>query len=95
MQLKSKYATHIAETFKSFGFPNIPIDFQLVDPIRGNYRSCKKRFMRSAERKRNDLSQQALEDFQRREKEKLQIQQQLFKDRPFQLGGVIKNPECI
>ena len=39
------------------------------------------------------LSKQALEDFQRREKEKAANPTAVVQDRPFQLGGVIKNPD--
>lgn len=92
MQLKSKYATRITETFKSFGFPNMPIDFQLVDPSEEMI-AMQEAFYEERRKEEERLSQQALEDFQRREKEKAANPTAAVQGRPFQLGGVIKNPD--
>ncbi|MGM9949759.1 MAG: PolC-type DNA polymerase III [Lysinibacillus sp.] len=92
MQLKSKYAERMTEEYKAFGFPQMPIDFQLVDPSE-EMLAMQEEFYEQRRQEEERFSQQALEDFKRREKEKAENPAGVLQDRPFQLGGVIKNPE--
>lgn len=92
MQLKAKYAERVTEEYQALGFPQVPIDFQLVDPSE-EMLAMQEAFYEERRQEEERFSQQALEDFKRREKEKAENPAGALADRPFQLGGVIKNPE--
>ncbi|WP_332648332.1 PolC-type DNA polymerase III [Lysinibacillus sp. 54212] len=92
MALKSKYTDRLAASYASFGFPNIHVDFQLAQQT-DEMLQAQQAFFEQRRIEEEKLSQQALEDFNRREKEKSDNPAAVLGDRPFQLGGVIKNNE--
>lgn len=94
LSLKAKYTDKIADSYKAFGFPNIPLDFQLVEQSEELIAAQEAYFVQKQEEE-EILAKQALADFQLREKEKAANPGAVLGDRPFQLGAFIKNAEPV
>lgn len=94
MALKAKYTEKIAESYRTFGFPTVPIEFQLVEQSE-ELIAAKEAFLQQRQEEEAILAKQAAADFQNREKEKAANPDSVLGDRPFQLGSFIKNAEPV
>lgn len=94
MTMKSKYAEKIAQCYQQFGFPQMPVEFQLNDAAPEELQA---RQVMIEQKQLEDaaLSQQAMIDFQTREKDKKDNPGAVFGDRSFQLGNQIKDTEFM
>lgn len=91
--LKAKYTEKIADSYKSFGFPHIPLDFKLVEESE-EFIAQQEAFYEQRREEEERLSKQAMADFAAREKEKAANPGAVAQtDAVFQLGSLIKNPE--
>lgn len=92
--LKNKYTDVISKTYETFGFPQIPIEFKLMEPTEELLEKQQK-FLEEKRLEEEALSKQALKDYQAVEKSKPAAGNGGGggEDRPFQLGSPIKNPE--
>lgn len=93
LQLKSKYTDRIGMTYEQFGFPKIPIDFQLMEQTE-QMLAEREAFFKQRQEEEARLSQQALDDFNKREVAK-EKDPSVAVDRPFQLGQPIKGGEIV
>lgn len=92
LSLKQKYATRISESYQSFGFPQLPIDFQLIDPS-DEFLNEQAAFFQAKMEEEARLSQMALESFNNgREAAKSDAPADA---RPFQIGQVIKGGDVV
>ncbi|MER2105605.1 MAG: PolC-type DNA polymerase III [Solibacillus sp.] len=94
LALKANYTERFVDAYKSFGFPQIQIEFQLVDES-AEWLAAQQAFYEERQQEEARLSQQALSDFVAREKDKAANPDAVLGDRPFQLGGIIKNAEPV
>ncbi len=94
MSLKSKYTDKLSESYQHFGFPHIPLEFQLVEQS-DEMKQAHEAFLEQRRQEEAILAQQALEDFAKREKDKASSPQAVVSDRPFQLGAQIKDSETV
>ena len=92
MQLKQRYTGQIAQGYKNIGFPNIPIEFQLVDPSEESL-AQQEAFYEERRLEEERLSHQAFEDIQRREKEKSENAAADIPEGPLLIGNNINNAE--
>lgn len=94
MSLKSKYTDKLSESYQQFGFPSIPLEFQLVEQS-DEMKQAHEAFLEQRRQEEAILAQQALEDFAKREKDKADSPNAVLGDRPFQLGAQIKDSETV
>ena len=94
LSLKSKYTDKIADSYRTFGFPLVPIEFQLVEESEALV-AAKEEFFQQRQEEEDILSKQALTDYALREKDKAANPGSVLGDRPFQLGSFIKNAEPV
>jgi DNA polymerase III subunit alpha, Gram-positive type len=91
--LKAKYTDIIDATYRSFGFPQVPIEFKLEEQSE-ELEAKRQQFLEEKRQQEEALSQQMLKDFQIVEKARPQASGngESSEDKPFQLGSYIKNP---
>jgi len=95
MMLKTKYAEKLSESYSQFGFPHIVIDFVLQEQSE-ELIAAQEAFMEQKRLEEAALSQQAIQDYQKREQEKKENPALAnLGDRPFQLGMLIKDDETM
>ncbi|MGE7664975.1 PolC-type DNA polymerase III [Ureibacillus composti] len=93
LTLKSKYTTKIAEAYSQFGFPTIPVEFQLVE-ANEELIEAQKTYMEQRQQEEAAMAKQALEDLQTQEKAK-KDNPSVEISGPFQLGNHIKDTEVM
>lgn len=94
LTMKAKYAEKIAESYRHFGFPHIAVDFHLVEASEEE-KEAKERMLEQRRMEEAELSRQAIEDFQKREKEKKESPQEVLETGPVQLGSFIRDEELV
>lgn len=94
MTMKSKYAEKISQGYQQFGFPFLPVEFQLNEAPQ-EILEARQAMIEQKQLEDAALSQQAMLDFQTREKEKKDNPSAVQADRPFQLGLQIKDTEMM
>ena len=94
LSLKAKYTDKIADSYKNFGFPHIPVEFKLVEESE-EFIAQQEAFYQQRKEEEERLSKQAMADFAAREKEKADNPGAVQNDAPFQIGSFIKNAEPV
>ena len=94
LSLKAKYTDKIADSYSTFGFPNIPLEFQLVEQS-DEFIAQQEAFYQQRQEEEERLSKQAMADFAIREKEKADNPSAVQNEGPFQIGSFIKNAESV
>lgn len=94
LTLKSKYTQKISEAYSNLGFPNIPVEFQLVEATEEMI-EAQITYMEQRQLEEAELARQAMMDFQKQEKEKVESQSNGENSGPFQLGVQIKETETM
>ncbi|GEK30963.1 DNA polymerase III PolC-type [Kurthia zopfii] len=91
--LRNKYADRLSETFQSYGFDKLHFDFQVKDATQEMAEEQQK-FMAQRRIEEEAISKKAVEDMQKREKERQNNPEGIdVSNQPFQLGLPIKNDE--
>ncbi len=92
LSLKAKYTDKIAESYRAFGFPHIPLEFKMVEESE-EFIAQQEAFYMQRQEEEERLSKQAMADFAMREKEKSDNPGAVTSDVAFQLGALIKNAQ--
>jgi DNA polymerase-3 subunit alpha (Gram-positive type) len=90
---KTKYAEKIAAVYTTHGFPNLPIDFKIVEEA-AEQAEAQLAFMEQRRQEEDELGKKALADMQKRDKDR-QSSSGPTLNGPFQLGTPIKADEPI
>ncbi|MGF9975990.1 PolC-type DNA polymerase III [Viridibacillus arvi] len=95
MTLKKKYTEIIADAYETYGFPHMPIDFQLNESTEA-LAEAQLAFLEQRRLEEEAFAKKAVEDMQKREKERNDNPSGVdVSDRPFQLGVPIKPDEAM
>lgn len=92
LTMKAKYAERISDTYRNFGFPHLAVDFHLVEASEEE-KEKREKMLEQRRLEEAELSRQAIEDFQKREKEKKETPE--VESGPVQLGNIIKDDEMV
>lgn len=91
--LRNKYAEKLSETYQQYGFPSLHFDFQVKD-VTQEMAEAQQKFLEQRRIEEEEISKKAVEDLQKREKERQQNPDGIdVSNQPFQLGIPIKNDE--